>query len=311
MDLFDFTALTSNTSNYNKEILDAVGKVLSGPSAVVYKPTRVGFTYSSEILALAEKRNMLLVAPTNKIGDESVQQVAPGSIKIYGHSACKKLQELTNKDPFMKNLPLHLPKDCPCGKYPDCDYTDSWYGSTKVRTVTTDKIVSLAMSDTNEATLIKEQLGNLHWLIIDESHLLCMDKEVVVDVDHKHIDVPHLIPRARRNRSRFWEFKKLEYVYGQFGELMQEIREMGIIDRIKSDVEQVGTSERHSYEWTNNNAITSECLIACFGDLERLAKNRHELNVQEDDILYLMSACSLMSNTLVHISFLRTSDGDK
>jgi hypothetical protein len=45
--------------------------------------------------------------------------------------------------------------------------------------------------------------------------------------------------------------------------------------------------------------------------LERLAKNRCKLGVSDEDILHLARICSLMSNALVCVNFLRTSDGDK
>jgi hypothetical protein len=310
MDLFDY--VTDSTNSAWTDVLAEVEKVLNGPSAIVTKPTRVGFTHSSMVLAEGKHQNMLLVAPTNKIGEEATKEHAKDSIKIYGHSHCFKIQEELKSDPFMANLPLHLPKDCPCKQYPDCDYRRSWTESTYVRTVTTDKLISMIMSETEESISNKEQLGDLDWIIFDESHLLCMDKIVDVDSGHGHVVIPRFHRRAKATKNTiFWEFKEIGYIYDQYLSLISEMNEATIFEHIRNNVIEVGSDQYHAIEWPNSFVISSESMIAGFGDLKRLAKNRHELGISEEDILHLTGICSLMSNALVCINFLRTSDGDK
>ena len=115
--------MTGNGLDY--DILEAVRNVIDGPSAVVSKVTRMGFTTSAAALAKDENFNILIVSPTKKIGAETVRGADDGALIVYGHSHCRKLQDAYARDRFLEKLPLPLPSDCPCSKYPECDYRDA------------------------------------------------------------------------------------------------------------------------------------------------------------------------------------------
>ena len=83
----------------NRNLVENAKKIIQGGSSKVYKPTRSGFTFSAVYAALELGKRMLVVSPTNRILNETIQSAANGTaIKVPANSACPKIQEEIKHD---------------------------------------------------------------------------------------------------------------------------------------------------------------------------------------------------------------------
>ena len=283
---------------YDADIIEAIRSVIHGPSAIVSKVTRLGFTTSAAAIAKAEGSKMLIVGPTRKIGSETVRGADGGALIAYGHSHCRKLQKTFARDPFMEKLPLTLPSPCPCEEFPDCDLTDAWFKTAPVRAMTYAKLISLVSVDSDESGYLKEQLSDLDVVVFDESHRLSLPAPPMVNLNY----TPEKIPDG---------FEALSYIYTRFLKLIRSLSEDLVFKSIEVDLEYAGTSCRLARLITNNYALLSVSMRAAFSELIKLAKQRKKLGYSEQDILFLRDLCSVMEDTELCVSFVRSSEGDK
>jgi hypothetical protein len=283
----------------DSDILEAVRSVIAGPSAVVSKVTRMGFTTSAAALARAENFNILIVSPTKKIGAETVRGADDGALIVYGHSHCRKLQDAFARDRFLEKLPLPLPSDCPCSKYTDCDYTNAWFDSAPVRAMTYAKLKSIMLVDSKEATCLKGQLGDVDVFVLDESHKISLPQPPKIDLGYRLASIP-------------WQFETLrEIYYDNFPKLNESMREDGEYMSIEAALKIVGTNYNLAIPYTNSYAVPWEKLRMGIGELIKLARNREKYSCSEADILYLMSVCYVMADDKVCLSYIRSSEGDQ
>ena len=158
-----------NNKNHDEwsDVLEAVEKVYDGPSAIIAKTTRFGFT--SSIAKIAEMRNdkLLIITPTNKI-KETILKACPSAISIMGHAACKILAD-SNYELLLKlslSLPSICPREGPCEEVPDCKLTVGWYKTAPVRTITYAKQTSLEfgykLNEKSEVSLLREILKDVN-----------------------------------------------------------------------------------------------------------------------------------------------------
>jgi hypothetical protein len=95
--------------------VEAADKILDLGDIALTKATRAGFTTSAIIAAERRGLKTLIVAPTRKILTDTVRETVEklGGIlcDIPGHNMCYHVQEIYEKDPLLKQLPIPL-KDC-------------------------------------------------------------------------------------------------------------------------------------------------------------------------------------------------------
>jgi hypothetical protein len=292
-----FTRWTA-LQGYDSDILDAIRSVLSGPSAIVSKVTRLGFTTSAAAIAKAEGSKILIVGPTKKISTDTVRGADGGTLIAYGHSHCLKLQKNFAHDPFMEKLPLSLPSPCPCEEHPECDLTNAWFESAPVRAMTYAKLTSLMLVDSDESSYIKEQLSDLDVVVFDESHRISLPAPPMVDLDYS----PERMLQG---------FEALREIYSRFLKLKQTLYEDLVCKSIEDDLEYAGTNCRLARLVNNSYDVPSLKLRAAFSELIKLARQRKKLNYSEPDILFLKDLCSVMADRELCVSFVRGSEGDR
>jgi hypothetical protein len=119
------------------DVLKVTEDVYDGPSAIVAKTTRFGFTTSVTKIAETHQDKLLLIAPTNKIF-ETVIAASPSALTIPGHKYCKWI--LDHIDELVLEIGVPLPDVCPrvgaCDYNPDCEMHRAWYESAWVRAMT-------------------------------------------------------------------------------------------------------------------------------------------------------------------------------
>ena len=283
---------------YDPDVLEAISRVIHGPSAIVSKVTRLGFTTSAAAIASAENFKVLIVGPTRKIGTDTVKKADDGALIVYGHSHCRKLQETFKQDQFMTQLPLPLPSPCPCYEYPECDLTNAWFESAPVRTMTYAKLKSLMLVNSEEANYIKDQLSDLDVVVFDESHKISLPVPPMVDLNY----TPGNIPLG---------YEELSYVFYGFLTLASTIHEDRICKSIEEDLEYAGTDCKLTRPVSNCQRISPQSLRAAFSELIKLALQREMLNYREQDILFLKNLCSVMVDRELCVSFIRGSEGSR
>ena len=261
----------TSLKGYDTDVLEAISKVIHGPSAIVSKVTRLGFTTSAAAIAGAENFKVLIVGPTRKIGTDTVRKADDGALIVYGHSHCRKLQETFKHDQFMTKLPLPLPSPCPCGEYPECDLTDAWFESAPVRTMTYAKLKSLMLVNSEEANHIKEQLIDLDVVVFDESHRISLPAPPMVDLNY----APGNIPLG---------FEALSYVFHRFSILAQTIYEDQICKSIEEDI---GIERKLTRLILNSQRLSPQRMRMAFNELIDLAQRRETVGYSEQDILFL------------------------
>ena len=183
------------------DVLEVTEDVYDGPSAIVAKPTRFGFTSSMSKIAEVRNDKLLMIQPTNKI-NETVKKAAPSAIPIYGHKHCKYFIE--HNDPFLSDLPISLPGICPriggCEEFPECDLTRSWYESTPVLTINYQKFIAVMFgyspTDKSEISLLREQFKTRDHIMFDESHIISLENSPSVDINY---DMKSIIPIKYEN----------------------------------------------------------------------------------------------------------------
>jgi hypothetical protein len=280
---------------YDPDVLEAISKVIHGPSAIISKVTRLGFTTSAAAIARAENFKVLIVGPTRKIGTDTVKKADDGAIIVYGHSHCRKLKETFQHDQFMTQLPLPLPNPCPCCEYPECDLTDAWFESAPVRTMTYAKLKSLMLVNSDEANYIKEQLSDLDVVVFDESHRISLPAPPRVDLNY----TPAAIPLG---------FEALSYVFCNFLTLAKTIHE----DRIcKSIEEDIGTERKLTRSIPNSQRLSPQSMRMAFNELIDLAQRRGTIGYSEQDILFLKDLCSVMVDRELCVSLIRDREGSR
>jgi len=285
------------------DVLKVTEDVYDGPSAIVAKPTRFGFTSSMSKIAEVRNDKLLMIQPTNKI-NETVKKAAPSAIPIYGHKHCEYFIE--HNDPFLSNLPISLPRICPriggCEEFPECDLTRSWYESTPVLTINYQKFIAVMFgyspTDKSEISLLREQFKTRDHIMFDESHIISLENSPSVDINY---DMKSIIPI---------KYENLRKVYYDFCDLAREICNDDIINQLKETKNYLKSESFLSFPCDNANAIGMTEQTQAFSDLKRIASERALLKFSEDDIKYLMNVITLMTCRSVTANLITSSKGD-
>jgi len=284
-----------------QDVIQEVRKILRGPSAVIAKPTRAGFTTAAVKIAKAEQTRLLHIAPTNKL-KETIGAADPDNIPIFGHSYCQRLQD--KYDDFVLSLPLPLPTECPktvggCKHYPECQMTRSWFETAFVRSVTYDKLAAIMFCDSTEAKYLREMLKDVEIVFCDESHHLSLLNVPTADSAYDYVVLPDD------------GFKHLEDAQNRFVALKHDLDSNGMFDEIKSRHEYSKSGMHLSLWWHNSFAIFEPTVRAAFTEIVKLAKRRASIKISEQDIKHLFNIISVMSCHEVSLNLISTSEGAK
>jgi len=295
-------AKASNDNDIWADVLEAVEKIYDGPSAIIAKPTRFGFTTSMAKIAETRNNKLLIVKPTNKI-NETVKKAAPSTIPIFGHKYCQILAQISDK--LLLDLPISLPSVCPrvggCEEFPDCDLTKSWYESSSVRTLNYQKLVALMFgynpSKISEISLLLEMLKDVEIVMFDESHEISLENSPSSDLNYSIKNIPI-------------EFESLRKVYFNFCELVQELFEDDIISELDKTKNYLKSESFLSFRYENTRIADRSLQTQAFSELKCLAKQRTSLKFSDDDIKYLVDVISVMTCQRITANLITSSAGD-
>lgn len=284
----------------DKVRIEAAKAILSGPSCLLYKPCRAGATTSLAVAAVEQKKSLLLVAPTNKILDETLKGASSNtSIKIAANSFCLKWAPAIKNDPFLLKLPLPIQECKECVYFQICDVTEIIRSERKPGEgisygCTYNKLTAVMLSKSDTAISIREKLYGLDCIVLDEAHLIGLHRPPNV-LAFSTPDVPE-------------EFTNLRGVLEGFQDLCNQYIE--IISELQSEGSK-GHAVKHLSRFVPvKNPVPFGILSAAWNELIRLAGQREELDISEDSILVLRDMCSIMGGYWCSFGYVSELDGE-
>jgi len=273
--------------------VEAADKILKMGNVAVCKPTRAGFTTSGVIAAERRRVKTLVIAPTRNILTKTVRETVEkwGGVPcdIPGHGMCKYIQELTEKDPLLKEIPIPIKDRCAdCEEYETCPITEiERIEDFTTATMTYSKLESVMLSSSESAEFIREQLADVDLVILDEAHLLSFPSLPQVNFD-KHIPIPMQYGTLRKVNDKWCAF------------LSENRDQANHIEFLTEQDPQHYTgffASTHYFPfWQEQSKMWSE--------LFDLAINRLVWGLSDEDILSLRDIITIMSGQSATISYL-------
>ena len=284
------------------DVLKVTEDVYDGPSAIVAKTTRFGFTTSVTKIAETHQDKLLLIAPTNKIF-ETVIAASPSALTIPGHKYCKWI--LDHIDELVLEIGVPLPDVCPrvgaCDYNPDCEMHRAWYESAWVRAMTYHKLLTLVFvyspSKTSEIALLRDMLKDVGIVMFDESHIISLENSPSADLNYTIKNIPI-------------DFMNLRKIYSDYLELCQKLYNDQMIKELDETRDHCRSEAFLSFPYENAAAISTEALTYAYAELRRLAKARTALHFSDDDIRFLKDVLSVMTCRQITINLVTSSTGD-
>ena len=284
------------------DVLKVTEDVYDGPSAIVAKTTRFGFTTSVTKIAETRQDKLLLIAPTNKIF-ETVIAASPSALTIPGHKYCKWI--LDHIDELVLEIGVPLPDVCPrvgaCDYNPDCEMHRAWYESAWVRAMTYHKLLTLVFvyspSKTSEIALLRDMLKDVGIVMFDESHILSLENSPSADLNYTIKSIPI-------------DFINLRKIYSDYLELCHKLYNDQMIKELDETRDHCRSEAFLSFPYENNAIISTEALTYAYAELRRLAKARTAFHFSDDDIRFLKDVISVMTCRNITINLVTSSTGD-
>jgi hypothetical protein len=284
------------------DVLKVTEDVYDGPSAIVAKTTRFGFTTSVTKIAETHQDKLLLVAPTNKIF-ETVMAAYPSALIIPGHKYCKWI--LDHIDELVLEIGVPLPDVCPrvgaCDYNPDCQMHRAWYESAWVRAMTYHKLLTLVFvyspGRTSEIALLREMLKDVGTVMFDESHIISLENSPSADLNYTIKNIPI-------------DFINLRKIYSDYLDLCHKLYNDQMIKELDETRDHCKSEAFLSFPYENATAISTEALTYAYAELRRLAKARTALHFSDDDIRFLKDVLSVMTCRNITINLVTSSTGD-
>ena len=287
---FETDSTIINHPGIDQKRLSEARKILEAGDAILYKPTRAGFTTSAVYAALDIKKRTLFVAPTNRILKETICAAGMGnSVQVLPNCFCLRLRDRIMEDRFLSQLPLLLPKCDECDELKRCPVTKILADESPVIGITYRKLEALMLSKSKIAKEILNKISSEDAIVMDEAHEISLQKVVRVPAFYD-LDLPTTYPNLANS------FVKWRDLNSEFEEKINNLRQVG-------DAGHVG--KHLSSTISNDDPLNVKQLIAGYDELYELANHRKELGVAEKDILALRDILSILSGCVVGISYMR------
>jgi len=292
--------------------VDAAKDILRGPSSKVYKSTRSGFTTSAVIAAQELGMSILVISPTNRILNDTIQAASEGrSVSIPANISCLKIQEDLQSDKFLAQIPLPLPSCKDCEMYQNCPVThilriihpvkviapekrrdkclitENSSNYSEVISVTYQKLVTLMLSKAKTAKKILRILSSINVILLDEAHTIALPAVVAVRA-FTEIEIPKGFPALSKVNSKWLDFNRKKELD------IKELAEEG----------NRGHVGRHLSKNVHiNDTLSFKQLVAAWNELLNLAKRRKELGIEDSQILALRDIISLLSGHFLALTY--------
>lgn len=174
---------STTPSGIDPQRVAAAAKIIESGTCKVYKSTRSGFSTSAIIAAIQSNKKVLVISPTNRILEETVQNASYGnSVQVFPNCFCLKHRENVKQDKFLTKLPFPLPKCEECTSIMNCPVTKVLNSDCPVIGITYRKLEALILSKSRVAKEILAKLSQVDIILLDEAHVIALPTVVRVRV---------------------------------------------------------------------------------------------------------------------------------
>ena len=274
--------------------LAAAKKIIDGGTYKVYKSTRSGFSTSAIMAAVKSGMNILVIAPTKRILEETVRNASFGnSVQVLPNCFCLNQREKIEQDRFLTKLPFPLPRCETCGSINRCPVTKILQSDCQVIGITYRKLEALMLSKSKVARRILERLSHADIVLLDEAHTISLPTVVRVPV-FSEVEIPDKYAKLLNILIKWFELNEYNH------EKINQIREKAI----------KGHTGRHlSDRIYNANSLNFKQIVTAWNELLDLAMHRKEYDISDEDILRLRDITVLMGSPDPAITFIKDKDG--
>jgi hypothetical protein len=272
----------------------AAKRIIESGTSKVYKPTRSGFSTSAIIAAINSGKKILVIAPTNRILEETVLKASFGtSVQILPNCFCLRRREQVEQDRFLTQLPFPLPKCENCSNYKHCPVTKILDLDCPVIGITYHKLEALMLSKSKVAREILARLSHVDVVLLDEAHTISLPTVVRVIV-FSEIDLPD-------------GYTNLSKILSKWSELNENTSAK--INQIREEANKGHVGRHLSKGFPNNYSLDFKQTVAAWQELQDLAIRRKELGISDKHILTLRDMVLLISSYHLTITYVKEKDG--
>jgi hypothetical protein len=288
---------------------DRVGAV-DATNIAVCKTPRSGFTTSAIITAHRQGLKVLIVSPTKRLLDDTVQKAVEEIGGIYcnipGNQSCICVSQKIQADRFLREIPIPKGKCSECDSYEDCPVTEiERVSNPTVVGMTYAKLEGIMMSK-KEAERIGKRLVDIDIVIFEEAHTISFPELPKVNFDinivwPKEFDVmlslkkkPALIT-AHNNYC--WLRKMNEKYLGQIKSCAESDQERCAGFQVK--IRYPSSPQQHH--------LQMEQLLM----VAEVRQNLWPKEIADDNVRALKNIISIMSGKTATISYLKKGDVGK
>ena len=251
--------------SYDQRLVRAAEEIIESGSCAVSKPIRAGMTTSTVMACERRGWPLLMLAPTRRILQETVERASNGAVRIPGNSECPLIEPDLKKNPILRQLPLALPDCQKCNNSEWCEVLAIVRAEDPgVMGLTYAKIEALMLSHGRMAKKILTKISRAEVFMLDEAHLLSLPSAVSVRT-FVSLKIPAKYTTLERVYQRLLDFCQSH---------VQEIQEL--MER----AEEGHASQHLSKSLLNLKKLEWKELKKAWSQLRRLAV-AHELLMQK------------------------------
>jgi hypothetical protein len=265
----------------------------AGGAVAVSKTVRGGVTTSTVLAARETGKQLLVIAPTLRILEETVSDASDGeSVMIAGNAACPLLEEELEEFPILRELPITLPDDCEkCIHYGLCKVTAILFRDDfSVAGISYAKIQALMISRSKVAKKVRGALQMADYVLLDEAHLLGFGSIPSVPVGP--------LPEVDE------DYKHLKKILEKWRILLALHAE--IIEEIMNASKDGAAAKHLSRHLVVPEPLSWQELLAVWSELRKLAKTGR---MKPEDIFMLRDAIWILSHPWAVGHYVTEDDG--
>ncbi|TGC08010.1 TOTE conflict system archaeo-eukaryotic primase domain-containing protein [Methanolobus halotolerans] len=289
---------------------------------MVHKTTRAGCTTALIAESLNREERFLVVVPTNKIADKTVTEDsikysdrdACNIIRIPSNHACLKNQELCERYPDLRSLPiLPLADSCPgCENYYSCPVTRILHEHRTCDGIalTYQKLVALMMAANSRPNTTAEQvlqnISRIHNAVFDEVHEIQYGRSTGIAIYSDARKGNRWLDTAQY-MSLMNDFEHIRKVLVAFRMLLDEADVQNAVMQTYNNAAD-DNYYRHKLSKTLKNCYcdmggesSTKFIMAVYSDIIKLTIARKEYKLSMPDVLALYRIMNIVTSEQVVI----------
>ncbi len=279
----------------DKRLIEAAQDIILGGSCAISKPVRAGFTTSGIIACERKGWHLLVLAPTNRILKETVAKASGTAIRVPGNRECTKLQQVIEKNPVLKQLPLPLPDCDECSLSKRCPVLEiTRKKDFNTAGLTYAKLEALMLSKSERSKKILKKLARAEVILLDEAHILSLPSATSVKA-YERINIP----------SGYLSLSRIHDTWLQLCRSQQQI-----IQDLTSKASSGHASHHLSQTVSNPLVLSWGRLKSAWGALRDLAVSQETASRDlKESVLKLRDIITILGSEEISISYVSEDEG--